>query len=45
MVGVISNDNFFFQGTLKDNLSWKVRNFDEKIADGLIKDIELNKDL
>lgn len=28
MIGVISEDNFFINGTLKDNIAWNVPNFD-----------------
>ena len=29
MIGVITDDNFFFNGTLRENIAWNVEHFDE----------------
>jgi hypothetical protein len=29
LVGVITDDNFYVNGTLKDNLGWKVKDFND----------------
>ena len=31
-VGVIMDNNFFFSGTLEDNLKWKNYSYDEELA-------------
>jgi ABC-type multidrug transport system fused ATPase/permease subunit len=45
IIGVISEDNFFRNGTLKENVSWSVPNFDEFQADLFAKELQIEEDL
>jgi ABC-type bacteriocin/lantibiotic exporter with double-glycine peptidase domain len=45
MIGVITEDNFFFNGTLKENISWNVHNFDEFQADLFAQELQIEEDL
>ena len=41
LIGVISDDNFFFNGTLKENISWNVHHFDEFQADLFAQELQI----
>ena len=45
MVGVITEDNFFFNGTLKENISWNIPNFDDFQADLFAQELQIEEDL
>lgn len=45
MIGVISEDNFFINGTLKDNIAWNVPHFDEFQADLFAQELQIEEDL
>lgn len=45
LIGVISEDNFFRNGTLKENVSWNVPHFDEFQADLFARELQIDEDL
>jgi ABC-type bacteriocin/lantibiotic exporter with double-glycine peptidase domain len=42
LIGVISEDNFFRNGSLKENVSWNVPHFDEFQADLFAKELQID---
>jgi ATP-binding cassette subfamily B protein len=44
-IGIITEENFFFTGTLRENIAWNVPNFDEFQATLFAKELELDRDL
>ena len=44
-MGVIAEDNFYFTGTLRENISWGVDNFDSARAELLAEELQLEQDL
>jgi ABC-type multidrug transport system fused ATPase/permease subunit len=45
MIGVITEDNFFINGTLRENISWNVHHFDEFQADLFAQELQIEEDL
>jgi ABC-type bacteriocin/lantibiotic exporter with double-glycine peptidase domain len=45
LVGVITSNNFFVNGTLKENVSWKVPDFDDVEADKMARELQMEEDL
>lgn len=42
LIGIISEDNFFRNGTLKENVSWNVPHFDDFQADLFARELQID---
>ena len=41
--GLLIEENFFFDGTIKENISWRLQNYDHELASRYAKELKLYK--